>query len=118
MTFESVQLGAFAMNPGEVTQHHIVMGWTIIIGNPLGILLCWLANGGRKGKNFLMHALPIMIVVGIPFSIGLTLLSQIQSHYPELNRDSYRIGLFYIGNLAMLVAYLYHIRDLAKRHAT
>ena len=118
MTFEAVQLGGLMMSPNKVTQYDLIMGWTIIIGNPLGFLLCWLANGGKNGRNFLLHVLPILIVVGIPFAILISVLHRIPFYYAHLNTDFYWISTFYVGNLAMLAVVVYHLRDLAKRDAT
>ncbi len=76
--------------------------WQFRIVGVIGLVLLYLANGGNKGKDFLIKFFPFSFTVGIKYFFLYAILEYLPSYFPVLASNYYEIPVNILVDFVMV----------------
>jgi hypothetical protein len=83
--------------------------WSLFFITILGILICFIVNGGMKGKNFLPKFFSYSVTVGFKYGIAGLVIDNLPTLIPALKLPFYELFSIYALNIAMVSHFAYRI---------
>ena len=83
--------------------------WSTFFFTALGLLICFVANGGMKGKDFLSKFFSYSVTVGFKYGIAGMLIDNVPTLLPALQGPFYELLSLYLVNITMISHFAYRI---------
>ncbi len=117
MVFDALNfsLSGISFSGEKLTTSSLVFIWGYFLVTVLGLIVLFIANGGRKGRNFIAKFFTFSVTIGIKYEIAMEIISRLPEYISFLKLPHYCLILWWIVNLLMIGNMTYRIYKIRSR---